>query len=52
MARNGITARRSFYRIWIAGKKSLVKRAQGQTTSYTAFNPFRVMIYYNPTRKS
>ena len=27
MASNGITARRSFHRIWIAGKKSLVKRA-------------------------
>ena len=29
MASNGITARRSFHRIWIAGKKSLVKRAPG-----------------------
>ena len=29
MASDGITARRSFHRIWIAGKKSLVKRAQG-----------------------
>ena len=29
MASNGITARRSFDRIWIAGKKSLVKRAPG-----------------------
>ena len=27
MASNGITARRSFHRIWIAGKKSLVTRA-------------------------
>ena len=27
MASNGITARRIFHRIWIAGKKSLVKRA-------------------------
>ena len=27
MASNGITARRSFHRIWIAGKKPLVKRA-------------------------
>ena len=29
MASNGITARRSFHRIWIAGKKSLVKWAPG-----------------------
>ena len=29
MASNGITARRSFHRIWIAGKKLLVKRAPG-----------------------
>ena len=29
MASNGITARRNFHRIWIAGKKSLVKRAPG-----------------------
>ena len=29
MASNGITARRIFHRIWIAGKKSLVKRAPG-----------------------
>ena len=36
MASNGITARRSFHRIWIAGKKSLVKRALGwhQTALY------------------
>ena len=27
MASNGIVARRSFNRIWIAGKKPLVKRA-------------------------
>ena len=27
MASNGIMARRSFHRIWIAGKKTLVKRA-------------------------
>ena len=27
MASNGITARRSFHRIWITGKKPLVKRA-------------------------
>ena len=32
MASNGITARRIFHRIWIAGKKSLVKRAPGVTT--------------------
>ena len=30
MASNGITARLSFYRIWIAGKKLLVKRAPGR----------------------
>ena len=29
IASNGITARRSFHRIWIAGKKSLVKWAPG-----------------------
>ena len=29
MATNEITARQSFHRIWIAGKKSLVKRAPG-----------------------
>ena len=29
MASSGITARRSFHRIWIAGKKTLVKRAPG-----------------------
>ena len=29
MTRNGITARGSFHRIWIASKKSLVKRAPG-----------------------
>ena len=29
MASNGITARRSFHRIWIAGNKPLVKRAPG-----------------------
>ena len=29
MASNRITARRSFHRIWIVGKKSLVKRAPG-----------------------
>ena len=29
MASNRITARQSFHRIWIAGKKSLVKRATG-----------------------
>ena len=29
MASNGIMARRSFHRIWIAGKKPLVKRAPG-----------------------
>ena len=29
MASNGIIARRSFHRIWITGKKSLVKRAPG-----------------------
>ena len=29
MASNGITARRSSHRIWIPGKKSLVKRAPG-----------------------
>ena len=29
MASNGITARRNLYRIWIAGKKSLVKRTPG-----------------------
>ena len=28
MASNGIMARLSFHRIWIAGKKPLVKRAQ------------------------
>ena len=32
MASNGITARRSFHRIWIAGKKTLVKRAPGMNT--------------------
>ena len=31
MTDNGITARRSFHRIWIAGKKSLVKRAPGES---------------------
>ena len=31
MASNGITARLNFHRIWIAGKKSLVKRAPGNT---------------------
>ena len=31
IASNGITARRSFHRIWIAGKKSLVKRAPEST---------------------
>ena len=36
MASNGIAARRSFHRIWIAGKKSLVKRAPGAwVTRYT-----------------
>ena len=34
MASNGITARRSFHRIWIAGKKSLVKRAPGHGLSH------------------
>ena len=29
MASNGVMARRSFHRIWIAGKKPLVKRAPG-----------------------
>ena len=29
MAGNGITARQSFHRIWIAGKKSFVKWAPG-----------------------
>ena len=32
MADNGITARRSFHRIWIADKKSLVKRAPVQVS--------------------
>ena len=38
MASNGITARRSFHRIWIAGKKTLVKRGPGPTkhTQYLA----------------
>ena len=31
MASNGIMARPSFHRIWIAGKKTLVKRASGQS---------------------
>ena len=35
MASNGITARRSFHRIWIAGKKSLVKRAPAVITLNT-----------------
>ena len=32
VASNGITARWSFHRIWIAGKKSLVKRAPERQT--------------------
>ena len=34
--RSGITARRSFHRIWIAGKNSLVTRAPSQDTSRSA----------------
>ena len=30
MASNGVMARRSFHRIWIVGKKTLVKRAPGE----------------------
>ena len=34
MASNGITARRSFHRIWIAGKKSLVKWARADISKF------------------
>ena len=34
MAGNGITARQSFHRIWISGKKSVLKRASGQLFKY------------------
>ena len=33
MASNGVKGRRSFHRIWITGKKTLVKRAPGQHKS-------------------
>ena len=35
IASSGITARRSFHQIWIAGKKSLVKRAPVPVARYT-----------------
>ena len=40
MASNRITARRSFHRIWIAGKKSLVKRAPGSDLALVVLVPY------------
>ena len=56
MARNGITGRRSFHRIWIVGKKTLVERApalkwfenylssQEQYVTYTGMSSSKPMI--------
>ena len=46
MTDDGITARRSFHRIWIAGKKSLVKRAPGQSSLVTKFNIYADLAAY------
>ena len=52
MGNNGITARRIFYRIWIAGKKTLVKRAPGELvnarfTSQKTFNMYSIFISWH-----
>ena len=45
MASNRITARRSFHRIWIAGKKSLVKRAPANKHTLTPYKMGRFAHY-------
>ena len=48
MASNEITARQSFHRIWIAGKKSLVKRAPdpGYLISFDKIGPWELCYWY------
>ena len=46
MAGNGITARRNFYRIWIAGKKSLVKRAPAQPMIVMSIKVYKPRLVY------
>ena len=47
MASKDITARWSFHRIWIAGKKLLVKRALGTVLGYELFHQDVVDMLYD-----
>ena len=48
MASNGVMARRSFHRIWIAGKKPLVKQAPVQEQAMMSGNAGLFLTHWSP----